>query len=347
MNRTLRNGLAVAGMAGGMLFLGQAVASAEDVVQDNTANVGQEDGRGGNDADIEQDNDLDLEAEAEGGNAGVSVDVDNVVVNSVEGGGTGGSSGSADKKAPAPTPTTVRVTFDTTLNNDIAVDSTVVGSGNGVIDAPDVTQTNTANVDQKSDDDGRKGNHNYPPKKDNVASFSGGGGGGGGGGNDADVDQDNEADIDLDAEGGDVGVDVDVDNAVINTVNCWGDKDSSVSCDVTFNTTINNNIDIRSVICGSGNAVIGTLPSFVCNLGPAAAAPAAAPAAQAKPAEQKHHAAANARSAPKAMSSAQPSKGQLAYTGSDVSAPLTLGLLALGAGGALSLAGRRREATTV
>jgi LPXTG-motif cell wall-anchored protein len=81
-------------------------------------------------------------------------------------------------------------------------------------------------------------------------------------------------------------------------------------------------------------------------MGPAAAAPAAPAAHHAKPAAHKHHAAHRA-AAPKAMSSAQPSKGQLAYTGSDVSAPLTLGLLALGAGGALSLAGRRRSTTTI
>jgi hypothetical protein len=37
----------------------------------------------------------------------------------------------------------------------------------------------------------------------------------------------------------------------------------------------------------------------------------------------------------------------LAYTGSDVSLPLTVGLVALGLGSALSLAGRRRERTTV
>jgi LPXTG-motif cell wall-anchored protein len=41
---------------------------------------------------------------------------------------------------------------------------------------------------------------------------------------------------------------------------------------------------------------------------------------------------------------AQP-KGELAYTGAETSVPLTLGLIALGAGGALTLAGRRRTAT--
>jgi LPXTG-motif cell wall-anchored protein len=45
------------------------------------------------------------------------------------------------------------------------------------------------------------------------------------------------------------------------------------------------------------------------------------------------------------VASAQPK--ELAYTGADVSVPLTLGLLALGMGGALTVAGRRRESTTV
>ena len=75
-----------------------------------------------------------------------------------------------------------------------------------------------------------------------------------------------------------------------NTVNCWGDKHSTVTCDVTFDTTINNTVNIHSIICGSGNAVIGTLPSFVCNLAPAAATPAAPATQEAKPAGhgQKH-----------------------------------------------------------
>jgi hypothetical protein len=60
-----------------------------------------------------------------------------------------------------------------------------------------------------------------------------------------------------------------------------------------------------------------------------------APAAKATPAALK---------APVSRT-AQP-KGELAFTGSDVSVPLTLGLVALGAGAALSLAGRRRETTT-
>jgi len=73
---------------------------------------------------------------------------------------------------------------------------------------------------------------------------------------------------------------------------------------------------------------------------------AATPAHHAKPA----HTASAAKATPAAHKApvsrtAQP-KGELAFTGSDVSAPLTLGLVALGAGGALSLAGRRRETAT-
>jgi hypothetical protein len=58
----------------------------------------------------------------------------------------------------------------------------------------------------------------------------------------------------------------------------------------------------------------------------------------------KHHAAPAAHHRAAVHHAAQP-KGQLAYTGAEVSFPLTLGLLALGAGGALTLAGRRRSST--
>jgi hypothetical protein len=44
-------------------------------------------------------------------------------------------------------------------------------------------------------------------------------------------------------------------------------------------------------------------------------------------------------------SSAQP-KGTLAFTGAETSIPLTLGLIALGAGGALTLTGRRGSTAT-
>jgi hypothetical protein len=70
------------------------------------------------------------------------------------------------------------------------------------------------------------------------------------------------------------------------------------------------------------------------------AAPAVKPAAMVRPATTHMattHMAATTSSA----------KGQLAFTGAETSLPLTLGLLALGAGGALTLAGRRRQTATV
>ena len=56
-----------------------------------------------------------------------------------------------------------------------------------------------------------------------------------------------------------------------------------------------------------------------------------------------HQAAVRYATPVKAVSSAQPSS-QLAYTGSDVSVPLAVGLLTLTAGMGLAFAARRREA---
>jgi hypothetical protein len=67
----------------------------------------------------------------------------------------------------------------------------------------------------------------------------------------------------------------------------------------------------------------------------AAPAPVVAPVVHAAPVQ--HVSPAATSGSPKA----------LAYTGSDVSLPLTVGLVALGLGSALALAGRRREETTV
>lgn len=71
-----------------------------------------------------------------------------------------------------------------------------------------------------------------------------------------------------------------------------------------------------------------------------AAVPAAAPVKKAA-SPVAHPAAANTTTV---STTAQP-KGELAYTGAETTAPLALGLIALGAGGALTLAGRRRSST--
>jgi hypothetical protein len=130
-----------------------------------------------------------------------------------------------------------------------------------------------------------------------------------------------------------------------NTLYC-----TSATGDVTCSQNITTIINIISQAGGatvtcSGNASAGSAGYGVCTVHHAtpeqkpADKPAVAPAKAAAPA--KAVAPASHRSA-----SAQPS-GELAYTGADVSFPLTLGLLALGAGGALTLAGRRRETATV
>ncbi|TKJ30642.1 hypothetical protein, partial [Blastococcus sp. CCUG 61487] len=62
------------------------------------------------------------------------------------------------------------------------------------------------------------------------------------------------------------------------------------------------------------------------------------------PAPKKHTVAPVTHRAATTKSAAQP-KGQLASTGAETTAPLALGLIALGAGGALTLAGRRRSTT--
>jgi len=94
---------------------------------------------------------------------------------------------------------------------------------------------------------------------------------------------------------------------------------------------------------GSGNIGIGAPVPGMCDCtkpvakveGPEQAAkPAVKPAS----APAKHSAA--------VLGSAQPS-GQLAFTGSDVSLPLTVGLLALVAGLGLTVLGRRRETQTI
>jgi hypothetical protein len=354
MNRTLRNGLAVAGMAGGIFFLGQAVASA-DVNQDNTAPAGQSqvNGDGGeNSADIDQSNRSTIHQDATGGNAGVGV----LIVNGVGGNEVNGAPAAPYTEGPStagvnqgPPPrhedegsTTVRVSFDTHIANNVAVDSTINNSANGTIsDSPDVNQRNSAPVSQTSTNEQERG-RGGPPHNNNQqnALFGPFMPGGGGGDNDLDVDQHNSSHIDQDATGGDVGVGVGIVNLVGgNTVNCWGEDDAKVVCDVSFNTTINNNVDIHSIICGSGNGTIGTLPAFVCGSAPAAPA-TPAPVQQAKPAAHNVKTAAAAKKA-------SAGKGELAFTGAETSAPLTFGLLALGAGGALTLAGRRRNTTTV
>jgi LPXTG-motif cell wall-anchored protein len=91
---------------------------------------------------------------------------------------------------------------------------------------------------------------------------------------------------------------------------------------------------------GSGNVSVGSGAQCGCEkAAPKPGATAGTPATPAAPAAVK---AAATKKKSTVMSSAQPT-GTLAKTGADTEAPLAAGLLALGAGAALTLAGRRRR----
>jgi hypothetical protein len=153
----------------------------------------------------------------------------------------------------------------------------------------------------------------------------------------------------IDVSGGVSAVEVIAGNG--NTLYCTS-KSGNVTCSQNITTIINiiSQANGGSVSC-SNNASAGNAGSAVCPVSHNSSKPAspgkkaAAPAAHKAAAPAAHKAAAPAAHK-KASASAQPS-GQLAFTGAETSLPLTLGLLALGAGGALTLAGRRRETATV
>jgi hypothetical protein len=174
--------------------------------------------------------------------------------------------------------------------------------------------------------------------------------------NDQDIDSDNDVSNDastgdIDASGGESVVEVVAGNG--NKQYCWSDE-GDVVCTQNI-TTIINIISMANggdVSC-SNNAAAGNADNWVCTVKPGHESPtpekpehAVAPVKHVVPAAAHHQAPAQAAVHAPVLSSAQPS-GQLAFTGAETSLPLTLGLLALGAGGALTLAGRRRETATV
>jgi hypothetical protein len=294
MRRSVRNGLAIAGMAGGMVFLGQAVASADDTAataataQTNTTSapavaIGENyaDGTGG-DADAEGasvDN-SDGTAQADGGiaaagNAVVNdVDADDSTNSTVVLPNQASSSASADGGTATVSPTTTA--------------NTTGGSADGT--GGSIDSANGANSGNNTNSGAGTGTGTGTPGViSNVGSngshHGGNGGTGGTGGN-----------------GGTGG----------------GTQGGG--------STTGHQHDGRD--CPDASHHEAATPAH--HAKPAAMAPAAmAPAALKAPVSR----------------TAQP-KGELAFTGSDVSVPLTLGLVALGAGAALSLAGRRRETTT-
>ncbi len=379
MKRTVRNGLAVVGMAGGMWFLGQAVAQADVAATgdiDSSAESGatadaSSGGSGGSGAD----------ADSSAGNSNTTinlaadVDVTSVSTGDISTGNTIAvantnavyqSAAGSDKAEVAQEATT-----DITNETDLAVNSAVTGSNNPVVNngrggGGSVVADGDINSKAVSsaDADSQSGSTGHHGSKGHNGS-----------GADAYSDAYNEntnvngaLDLDLtEVETGDISTGNDI--AVINdndvSQNCSAEDHATVYCEQ--NVTINNvtNIHVTSGVNNSNNPWVGNsalppghhpehhgMPAHheadcpehhAAPVAPPAAAPVAAPVAPPAAAPVAHKPVMrSAVSAPaKAMSSAQPTA--LASTGADVSVPLAVGLLTLTAGMGLAFATRRHS----
>jgi hypothetical protein len=342
MNRSVRNGIAIAGMAGGIFFLGQAVASADQTAtaanngdQSSSAQGSGGDSAAGNanfsDAEATNVQKTEVDTDVDGGDGGKNIAVIN----------TGVVSGGNDiRTLEAPEEEDGKVVVDVE-SGDVALSQSADGgdvnkSGNVNAAGNTGNQTATAvnNVDQNADadsgDDGKKWDDS---EAGNINK------------SDAEATNVDITDVETDVDGGDGGTNVAVINTGIvgNTFYC----PQGATCYYNFTTgsvTVHQSADGGDVN-GSGNVNVGDSYGHPHadhhKPGHEADCPehkAAAPVA--------HHAkrAAPAHRAAPVSTYAQP-KGELAYTGAETTAPLALGLIALGAGGALTLAGRRRTAT--
>jgi hypothetical protein len=360
MNRSVRNGLAIAGMAGGIFFLGQAVASASD---------GQAADAGNN---VEQTN-----ASTDGGGGGANLNgssaeatnVDKVEVDTDVDGGDGGgnqaevNTGVVNQAPPVIyststyTPSDSEQAFttidfhsgDVTLTQE-ANGGDVNGSGNvNVADSGgDQTAVATNNVDQSNTSEGDDHDWDGDWKDNETKSLNGGMGGGHDedgnanlNGSSAEATNIHKVEVDTDVDGGDGGENyAEINTGIIgNTFHCA----EHATCIYNFHTG-----SVTLVQEANGGDVNG---SGNVNIGGDGREHAAKPGDCPPKHEEAGHAVKPAASAPvahkaPALSSAQPS-GQLAFTGSDISLPLTVGLIALGLGVGLTALGRRREIQTV
>jgi len=353
-----------------MWFLGQAVAQADqanNVDQDNTQASSSEDG-GGVTGNI-------------GGNANFSSNSAHITVSTNVSGGNGGSNtsnvntgiqdavvvvaavgGHDESHAPLAVESSsprsehhdngdatgvINISTHSVSVTQNANGGSVSGSGN-ISELPtlpnQVNNVSQSNNQTASSEDG----HNWWPRHDDKEMFKSNGMSRGHdgltgniGGNFNHSSNRLYVDVSTNVYGGDGGyndsnVNTGVQEALLACVSWHGD-DATCKVDIeTGSVTVVQNANGGSV-SNSGN--IGGSNSDRPGKNdhakkdhekPAAVSPASAPAAKSA-----------------ALSSAQPSSGQLAFTGADVSLALTLGLLALGLGGALTLAGRRRETGTV
>lgn len=348
MRRTVRNGLIVAGMAGGVWFLGQATAQASDQSNvngnDQAAAVEVEGGEGssGN-----------LNATLQGNVADTST-----TVVSAPSQHTGNATNTVSVTAPAGANVEVK-------NVEIvqkAESGSIEGGNQKIADLPQaapVSQSNVNHNEQKAVtevEEDKKHPFPFPPSKQPngpVGSFNSNNNGGDGG-DAANVNLTGQLNL-HDGSTTVINKPVQTTGDATNTVNldfsnatfyCGLERiylttEDPQKCEYTIKVegvTIHQTAKSGDII--GGNQVIG-YPHHE-NKGHHEAHK---PAHQPKPAE---HQAAPVVHKPKAqavtykaVSSAQP-KGQLAYTGADVSVPLTVGLLTLMSGLGLALAGRRR-----
>jgi hypothetical protein len=365
MNRSVRNGLAIAGMAGGLFFLGQAVASASDQVADasnNTDQISSTESDGGNlngnlsEAEAKNVDITEVETNVSGGNAGTNTaSVNTGIVPGEQIYTLSEQNGDGEHEDQG---TTVDFTSGSVTVNQEANGGDVNHSGDvTVADTGSQTATATNTVNQtaisQGDEHGRN-NDDYETKSFGSERDSEEGGNTNLNGSSAEATNIHKVDVDTDINGGHGGVNyADINTGIIgNTFYCPEHSTCTYNF-TTGNVTVNQSANGGNVN-GSGNVNVGgsgEWPWCDCNKdehrpvvkhedcpkdqhqpeGKPAVMPAAKPMPQ--------------HSAP-VSASAQPS-GQLAFTGSDVSLPLTVGLLALAAGIGLTAAGRRRETQTV
>lgn len=373
MKRSVRNGLAVVGMAGGMWLLGHAVANAATdpappgpdttvsqsvTPQDNSSSDGSKTVAAGTN-DNSSSTGTGNTTGGDGGGNGASANTgatDSTATNN-----TAGTNTTTPTTPTTPTTATTNSTTTPTTNfegdpskpvtsvtivtgdvtaNQQANGGDVADSGNVDSTAAPVTQTATANnkVDQTST--GTDGDKSSTSDSDNNSSSDQNVG--------SSTDQNSSSSNTGNGDGKNVAVSGNDNSTSVSTGNISGGNGGSNSVDIntgligntficpehstcTYNITTGNVTVYQEAnggsVTNSGNVTIGKK----CGCHKAAAPPTAAPVVKTA-----------AMTSAAALSGAQPS-GVLATTGADYSTPLTVGLLALGAGTALTLAGRRRR----
>jgi hypothetical protein len=344
-------------MAGGLWLLGSAVASADEQVANagGGTEVTQTDSGSGsngnlssNSASAENVQVTKVETDVDGGDGGGNeASVNTGVI-------TGGPVYGADSlKAPNgehhDDGTSVTLNTGDVHVNQEANGGDVNNSGNVAVAGggdqtaianatTDVTQTSTG--DEHHGDHHGDGPHGDGPQALGMGNDHHDGGNFNYSENNASAENKDITRVETDVNGGDGGENyAQINTGIIGNFYCekGGCVYNITTGDVWLNQEANGGSVNNSGNVGIGVPAPGSASPCVCHKAEESPAPEVKPAV--RPAS-RHMAAAPV------LSSAQPS-GQLAFTGSDVSLPLTVGLVALAAGIGLTAAGRRRETQTV